>query len=70
MPEQHNEAQRRYWSEVAGPRWVARQHFFDTLIEPHGAALVELLDAQPGERVLDVGCGFGTTSLAIAAGRR
>ncbi|RNL79265.1 class I SAM-dependent methyltransferase [Nocardioides marmorisolisilvae] len=34
---------------------------------PVGAKLVELLDAQPGERCLDVGCGRGAVTLPLAA---
>lgn len=65
-PPDANAAQRRYWSELGGPRWVERQHVFDTMLAPHGTAAYELLDPQPGERVVDVGCGFGTTALDIA----
>jgi trans-aconitate methyltransferase len=33
----------------------------------HGASLVELLAPQPGERILDLGCGTGHLTAAIAA---
>ncbi len=33
----------------------------------HGASLVELLAPQPGERILDLGCGTGHLTAALAA---
>src|SRR5262245_53769663 len=36
------------------------------MLEPFGVALVDALGPQPGGRALDVGCGFGTTTLAVA----
>nr|WP_242885425.1 class I SAM-dependent methyltransferase [Actinomadura litoris] len=35
-------------------------------VSAHGAPLVDLLDPQPGERVIDLGCGTGTFSAEIA----
>ncbi|WP_192810135.1 class I SAM-dependent methyltransferase [Actinomadura rudentiformis] len=35
-------------------------------VSAHGAPLVDLLDPQPGERVIDLGCGAGTFSAEIA----
>lgn len=36
-------------------------------VSEHGRALVDLLDPRPGERVIDLGCGDGALSEAIAA---
>ncbi|WP_325053067.1 class I SAM-dependent methyltransferase [Thermomonospora amylolytica] len=35
-------------------------------VSAHGAPLVDLLDPQPDERIIDLGCGTGTFSAAIA----
>lgn len=61
-----NAEQTAYWNEVSGPRWVAAQPLLDQQISPLGLAAIERARPAPGERVLDVGCGCGQTSLQIA----
>ncbi|MDP6980371.1 MAG: methyltransferase domain-containing protein [Myxococcota bacterium] len=61
-----NAEQIEYWNSKAGQTWVASQAGVDRMLEPLTALLLERADAQDGERVLDVGCGCGDTTLQIA----
>lgn len=54
------------WAGEMGERWLASLDRFEGMIAPIGAALLERADYYPGERVLDLGCGGGATTLAIA----
>lgn len=54
------------WAGEMGERWLANLDRFEGMIAPIGAALLTQADCQPGERVLDLGCGGGATTLAIA----
>jgi SAM-dependent methyltransferase len=67
MPDTANTTMGQYWNEVAGPRWVARAG----LQEARNIEVAHLLLAearpQPGERVLDIGCGTGATAIPFAA---
>jgi ubiquinone/menaquinone biosynthesis C-methylase UbiE len=49
-----------------GARWLASLDRFEGMIAPIGAALLQRAAYQSGERVLDLGCGGGATTLAIA----
>ncbi len=54
------------WAGEMGSRWLASLDRFEGMIAPIGAALLAQADCRPGERVLDLGCGGGGTTLAIA----
>lgn len=55
------------WAGEMGARWLANIDQFESMIAPIGDALLARADYREGERVVDIGCGGGTTSLAIAA---
>jgi ubiquinone/menaquinone biosynthesis C-methylase UbiE len=61
-----NEDERERWNGVSGEAWVRRQEQYDRMLAPWGALLAETAAVAPGERVLDVGCGCGATTLAAA----
>jgi SAM-dependent methyltransferase len=61
-----NADQIRYWNELAGPRWVALQGLIDAQIAAFGQRAMEQGRIGAGERVVDVGCGCGHTTLEIA----
>lgn len=54
------------WAGEMGARWLVSLDRFEGMIAPIGAALLARAAYQPGERVLDLGCGGGATTLAIA----
>ena len=54
------------WAGEMGTRWLAGIDQFESMIAPIGAALSARAAVTIGERVLDLGCGGGATSLAIA----
>ena len=62
-----NADQITYWNAVAGETWAAMQDKLDRQIEPLGARAMEALEPAAGERVLDIGCGCGQTTMALAA---
>jgi SAM-dependent methyltransferase len=62
-----NREQARYWAEEGGPSWVRDEVVYDLMLTPFAEALVDRLAPRPGERILEIGCGFGSTALAIAA---
>jgi SAM-dependent methyltransferase len=58
--------QAEYWNGPAGQKWAEMVTTLDTAMMWFSGALLDLIAAQPGERALDVGCGAGTTTLALA----
>jgi len=64
---QHNADRVADWSGQSGERWVAHQAQLDARVAVFGQAAIEAAAPATGERVLDIGCGAGASSLALAA---
>ncbi len=54
------------WAGEMGAKWLANLERFEGMIAPIGEALLNQAEFNPGERVLDIGCGGGATTIAIA----
>lgn len=61
-----NAEQREYWNSDESQHWVEHQDVYDRMLERFGARVVEAASLAPGERVLDVGCGSGATTVIAA----
>jgi SAM-dependent methyltransferase len=63
---EQNADQIAYWNGTGGQRWADRQQAQDILLKPIADALIDRAKPKAGERVIDVGCGGGATSIAFA----
>jgi SAM-dependent methyltransferase len=60
------QTQQEYWNSKVGDEWANHADRMDRMLQPLTRAALDLLALQPGERVLDIGCGGGATTLAAA----
>ena len=60
-----NREQRELWTRE-GRHWVAQAARYDAMNGLFGEAMLDAAGLQPGQQVLDVGCGNGATTLAAA----
>jgi ubiquinone/menaquinone biosynthesis C-methylase UbiE len=63
---QPNAEQMAMWNGSAARGWIEAQESLDRLYAPFEQLLVQAVAARGARRVLDVGCGTGSTTLAIA----
>ncbi len=56
----------RFWNEVLAPKFIRFRHILVDGLTHHSAAILPKLPVRRGDRVLDVGCGFGDTAMQLA----
>jgi SAM-dependent methyltransferase len=63
---QRRDEQAKLWNGSAGCAWVEAQTLLDRILQPFEDLLVAAVCASGARRVLDVGCGTGSTTRGIA----
>ncbi|QWG25751.1 class I SAM-dependent methyltransferase [Bradyrhizobium sediminis] len=63
---QQNADQIAYWNGPAGQRWTDRQAAQDIVLAPVSEILIDRAKVRAGERIVDIGCGCGATTIALA----
>jgi SAM-dependent methyltransferase len=61
-----NADQIAYWNGPGGRHWADRQQTQDIVLGPVSEILIDRAKVKAGERIIDVGCGCGATTIALA----
>jgi ubiquinone/menaquinone biosynthesis C-methylase UbiE len=56
----------QFWNEVLAPKFIRFKHVLVDGLTQHSEVVFPSLPVRPGDRVLDVGCGFGDTALKLS----
>jgi len=61
-----NENQKEFWNGAGGEAWVTGQETLDAAMRPVTTVLLKAAGVRATDRVTDIGCGTGETTLAVA----
>ncbi len=56
----------QFWNDVLAPKFIRFKHVLVDGLTQHSEAVFPSLPVNEGDRVLDVGCGFGDTAIKLA----
>ncbi len=57
--------EQEFWDRRAAA-WERRADSLNSFSDAYGTPAMEALDLQPGDRIIDIGCGPGTTAIELA----
>lgn len=55
-----------FWNEMLAPKFIRFKHILVGGMTHHSAQVLPSLKLKDGDRVIDVGCGFGDTAIELA----